>query len=67
MSTSSFTCSKSGVEFRPEDGGKCFICGKLFIRTYLRMIKIDGQLRPVCVDDIDRTKEHSKEQGSNKK
>ena len=46
-----FKCSKCGVDFDYNQGGKCNKCGRLFCSNHLRKVKTGKEIAWVCIDD----------------
>jgi hypothetical protein len=51
-----FKCGKSGQEFLPENGGKCGLCDRLLISSYLYENLYPQQRYPICVDCLQKIK-----------
>jgi hypothetical protein len=60
MTTTPFTCAKSGEEFLPGEGGTCALCQRLLLAQYLHSKIFPRQVSPVCSDCVSDLREIAK-------
>jgi DNA-directed RNA polymerase subunit RPC12/RpoP len=48
--TTSFKCSKCGIEFIQNEGGICSSCKRLFCLSHLSILREDKTTKLICTD-----------------